>query len=334
MAKTKNIVRIVASLFGCALNSTAFQQCGNPFILSTKAFLKSSELRAIIDDETSCRSNMSRRSVMGITFATLLVPLKPAFAGIDVSGLPIEGGGNVKSVIAEQLNAGTTSGRLNEFKTNNNKPKIDLKTIDSNDTEENEIGIATFAYRTSPAFGPTLIRKGFGERYLYEDNIVAPDPKKSLTVSFEFPSDWLQLDKLLGGIQYVDQRNGDKLYILRAKLPDNQSLVTVPKSFFGNAIFDTKGPIVKSGVNVDEFKVKKSEILNDGSNAAAHRRVLIKYATITGNGLRTERRALVDSYQVNNVAYMLMTSSNAVKFEAMGKERETVDDIVDSFRIE
>jgi hypothetical protein len=60
----------------------------------------------------------------------------------------------------------------------------------------------------------------------------------------------------------------------------------------------------------------------------------MKYATVTGNGLRVERRALVDAYQVGRDIYMLMTSSNAVKFDKKGIERDTVEAICDSFRVD
>lgn len=72
----------------------------------------------------------------------------------------------------------------------------------------------------------------------------------------------------------------------------------------------------------------------DGS-CSTRRRFKIKYATVTGNGLRVERRGLVDAYQVENDIYMLMTSSNAVKFEQKeSRERETVENIVASFVLE
>jgi hypothetical protein len=67
---------------------------------------------------------------------------------------------------------------------------------------------------------------------------------------------------------------------------------------------------------------------------ASHRRVLLKFATVTGNGLRVERRGLVDAFQVDNDVYMLVTSSNANKFEAKGKVRDTVEAIVNSFLLE
>ena len=71
-----------------------------------------------------------------------------------------------------------------------------------------------------------------------------------------------------------------------------------------------------------------------GACQYSRRRLVVKYGTVTGNGLRVERRALVDAYEVDGVAYMLMVTQNAVKFEAKGRERETVDAIADSFRLE
>ena len=158
----------------------------------------------------------------------------------------------------------------------------------------------------------------------------------------EFPSDWLELDRLLGGLEYVDQRNGDKWYILRADLPPETTLETVPKKWFGESIFDPQGSIAK-GNTIEDYKVSSSQLSNvvgacpPGGGAACQyprRRLGVKYATVTGNGLRVERRALVDAYEVDGVAYMLMVTQNAVKFEAKGRERETVDSIADSFRLE
>jgi hypothetical protein len=162
----------------------------------------------------------------------------------------------------------------------------------------------------------------------------------SLFSSFEFPSDWLQLDKVLGGIQYVDQRNGDKVYVLRTSLPAGTTLATVPKTFFGDSIFDQQGSIAKGGTVVEDYKVGASSVTSQvvncpqGACSVPRRRLGMKYTTVTGNGLRVERRALLDCYEVDSDVYMLMTSSNAVKFEKKGKERETVEAIVDSFRIE
>ena len=52
---------------------------------------------------------------------------------------------------------------------------------------------------------------------------------------------------------------------------------------------------------------------------------MLKYDTVTGSGVQTvERRGLIESYQVGNDVYMMLTTSNAVKFEQKGsKERET-----------
>ena len=214
-------------------------------------------------------------------------------------------------------------------------------------TVEDTGSAATYAYRSGGL--PSLRPLGLGLLQRYEGYVSAPasSPRKQILVNFDFPSDWLQLDKLGGGIQYVDQRNGDKLYVLRAPLPEGKTLNTVPKSFFAEAIFDPRGDIVRSGTVVEGGKTSKSTVLKDCSSgdggAAAgpsptgcmeRRRLLLKYDTVTGSGVQTvERRGLVDAYEVDGDAYMIVTSSNAVKFEAKGKERDTVEAIVESFRV-
>jgi hypothetical protein len=147
----------------------------------------------------------------------------------------------------------------------------------------------------------------------------------------------LQLDKYDGGFQYVDQRNGDKLYVLMAALPQDTSLENLPKSVIGDLIFDPQGSVVKTGQTVEDYKVSSAQILSQCPDnlCATRRRFKLKYATVTGNGLRVERRALVDAYQVENDIYMLMTSSNAIKFEQKeSQERETVENIVASFQLD
>jgi len=165
-----------------------------------------------------------------------------------------------------------------------------------------------------------------------------------VSATFEFPSDWLQLDRLTGGLQYVDQRNGDKVYLLNVPLPVGTTLDTVPKKFFADAIFDTRGDIVRTGNPVEDYRISSSSVssriapcrdesVRGGACTVSRRRLIAKYTTQTGR-IGVERRSLIDAYEVDGVAYMLMTSSNAVKFEAKGAERDTVDAIVDSFRID
>lgn len=297
-------------------------------------------------------TRINRRSLLETAIATtwttgLFIGSTPALAGIDVSGLRSADSSNYNSAISDQLRAFDGSGttRIQEIqKTQTKQPSLADRIVASStsttsDAKNNENGelstAATYAYRSAPGFSPRISKAGlYGERFRYVDQLVSPNGKGYLDISFEFPSDWLQLDKILGGIQYVDQRNGDKLYVLRANLPSDISIATAPKKFFGDAIFDPQGTLVRSGITVEGYKIKSSSILSDGTLSAPHRRLLIKYATVTGNGLSTERRALVDAYQIDSVAYMLMTSSNAVKFDAMGRERDTVEAIVDSFRIE
>jgi len=198
---------------------------------------------------------------------------------------------------------------------------------------------AAYAYRSGGL--PSLRPLGLGLLQRYEGYVEPPaaSSRKQIFTTFDFPSDWLQLDKLGGGIQYVDQRNGDKLYVLRAPLPEGESLVTVPKAFFASSIFDPAGDIVRSGTVIEGGKTSKSTILNecapaDQEGCRNRRRLILKYDTVTGSGIQTvERRGLVDAYEVDGTAYMLVTSSNAVKFEAKGKERDTVEAICDSFRV-
>jgi hypothetical protein len=298
-----------------------------------------------------------RRSILLVGLSSLLLLPTPAWAGIDVSGLRVEGGAGGAPAIKEQLRAFDGSGatRVQSIQTTTtpsatttaaaargNAPS-QSSTAAAVATED--LGsAATYAYRAAPGLNPRLSKLGFaGERYRCDDRIVASSGssssssssnKSSLNVQFEYPSDWLQLDKMLGGIQYVDQRNGDKLYILRATLPMDTTLTTVSKQWFGESLFDPRGTIARGGVEVDEFKVSKSTILNEGVLSTPHRRCLIKYFSVTPNGLRTERRGLVDAYEIEGVAYMLFTGSNAVKFEKNGIERETVEAIANSFRVE
>ena len=303
------------------------------------------------------RRSILTKTLLPTTASLLLIqlhqPLLNANAAIDVTGLRQADSRSDNSIIMNQIRSydGSEMTRVQEIK----KLKAESTTAASNSstgqkeslvarTTSNdpiadvgdEVGIATYAYRYSTAFQPRMTKVGnYGEKLRYDDQLVTSTTGKGyISVSFEFPSDWLQLDKILGGIQYVDQRNGDKLYILKAKLPSDRNLVSVPKQFFGDAIFHPRGTILRSGITVDEYKVKTSTILSDGAVAIPHRRLLIKYATVTPNGLRTERRAIVDAYEVDEVAYMMVTSSNAVKFDANGRERETVEAIADSFRLE
>jgi hypothetical protein len=264
------------------------------------------------------RSFLTAATTAGLSLATgILSSPQSASAGIDVSGLRVDGGGD-NSVLKEQLRAidGSGPARVNQIKELSASaeaakgPKL-ANGVPVKIEEEVEPSIATWLYRTNPGMG----------------------------ITFEVPSEWLQLDKFLGGISYVDQRNGDRLYVLKTKLLEGERLSTVPKAFFGTSIFDPKGTFVKSqGIEVDEYKVSTGQTLNECPDnfCATHKRYKIKYTTVTGNGLRVERRALVDAYEMNQQGdvYMLMTSSNAVKFEQKDSpERQTVEAIVDSFRV-
>jgi hypothetical protein len=217
--------------------------------------------------------------------------------------------------------------------------------------------VATFALRRAGSLPPSLTnlppqKNGFfvrfGEQVLYS-NDASRTPGKDVYISFDFPSDWLQLDRIMGGVQYVDQRNGDKLYVLKVSMPDGvDKLKDVPKEYFGDAIFNPMGEFVRIGNPVEEYKVVSSQMLNNSpeessstssSNSSrsvipSRRRLKVKYTTVTGNNFAVERKGLVDAYEVSGMIYMLMTGSNAVLFDKKGRERETVEYIVDSFYVE
>lgn len=293
------------------------------------------------DDEPSGRRSFLTTTGCALMGALSISP-KNAWAGIDVSGLRVEGGSGGNPALASQLKAydGSGSTRIREIKTIQEESYVPTKKISSATAAavDNRDPIATWAYRANPGFNPTLTRVGpIGNLYRYNDMVQAPvgSKRRALGVQFEFPADWLQLDRTIGGIQYVDQRNGDKLYVFRAPLPADTTLETVSKATIGDYIFDPEGSLAKSGQTIEEYKVSSAQMLSDCQVCAPRRRFKVKYATVTGNGLRVERRALVDAYQVENDVYMLMTSSNAVKFEQKDSlERETVENIVASFQVD
>ena len=181
-------------------------------------------------------------------------------------------------------------------------------------------------------------------------------------MAFDFPTDWLQIDRLGGGIQYVDQRNGDKLYVLRATLPSGTDLRGVDRRWFADVVLCPMGDVVRSGVVAEGGRISRSQMIVDCADSTedptapssssssssslssssssplpcmSRRRLVLKYDTVTGSGVQTvERRGLIESYQVGDDVYMMLTTSNAVKFEQKGSmERETVDNIVSSFKI-
>lgn len=208
--------------------------------------------------------------------------------------------------------------------------------------EEDATVSAEWAYRHSTVDRRTGKANLAGTFTIYQDRLEAPpgitNKQRQIYVSLEYPSDWLELDRINQGIQYVDQRNGDKLYVFR--LPLDQDLESTPKAYFGRAIFDPSACLAKSGTVVEDYKILSNKETSDGgtyketiASPLPHRRLQAKYATVTPNGLRTERRGLLDIYQVNNYAFVLMTASNANKFLAGGIERETVERIANSFRV-
>ena len=61
-------------------------------------------------------------------------------------------------------------------------------------------------------------------------NDASRTPGKDVFASFNLPADWLQLDRFMGGVQFVDQRNGDKVYMFKVEMPKGiDALGSVPK---------------------------------------------------------------------------------------------------------
>ena len=122
--------------------------------------------------------------------------------------------------------------------------------------------------------------------------------------------------------------------MLQAPLPEGSDLATVPKAWFGQAIFDPEGAIVRGGSTIDEFKVASSTVggAPEGAAGPSRRRLLLKYSVVTpANQRLVDRRAVVDAYEVEGVAYMLVASATGSKWE--GSEKERCERTADSFRI-
>jgi hypothetical protein len=119
-----------------------------------------------------------------------------------------------------------------------------------------------------------------------------------------------------------------------------------------DTILSPEGDIARSGVVAEGGRVSSSKMIVDCTTTTtansseenvpknncntARRRMILKYDTVTGSGVQTvERRGLVDAYQVGeNDVYMILTTSNAVKFDNKeSRERETVETIVGSFKV-
>ena len=293
------------------------------------------------DDDSNIMNCKSRRQFLTkATTAAAIAPFllsTPANAGIDVSGLGVEGGAPSNSVVASQLkgisssDSGSAASRVRE---------IQAGTVSAADQQraaavtagqrpvlsKEELGnAAVYARVTRP---PSINTIGLKINSQYTGAV------DGLPLQFQFPTDWLQLDRANNGIQYVDQRNGNKLYVLKAPLPEGTNLATVPKSFFDDSVFNTNSDVIRFGTVVGAHKTTKSTMTQSDPNAAyLHRRLQLNYETISGNGVQTiERRGLVDAYEIKGVAYMMFASANAVKFEKKdGAERATIDMIVDSF---
>mmetsp|Transcript_30571 Transcript_30571/g.63990 ORF Transcript_30571/g.63990 Transcript_30571/m.63990 type:complete len:301 (+) Transcript_30571:164-1066(+) len=289
-------------------------------------------------------NNDSRRQFL--SKAALSIPLLvslPANAGIDVSGLRVEGGPPSNSVIASQLkgvsssDSGTAASRLREINQSTTSAAEQRRAAEVTAGQRpvlsrEELGNAAVYARVSGA--SSVQSFGLSKLNSHYNGYVESPSGKLLPIQFDLPTDWLQLDRVNGGIQYVDQRNGNKLYVLKAPLPPGTDLATVPKSFFDEAVFDEKSDLIRFGTVVGAHKTTKSSMTQEDAKAAyLHRRLQLNYETLAGNGVQTiERRGLVDAYEIEGYAYMMLASGNAIKFDKKDSpERGTIDMIVDSF---
>lgn len=269
----------------------------------------------------------------------------PANAGIDVRSIRVEGGAPSNSIIASQLkgvsasDSGTAASRLREINQSttsaaDQRKAAEVKAASRPALTKEELGNAAVYAQV----GPTSSMQSFGLSKInshYTGSVESPSGAL-LPLAFDLPNDWLRLDRANGGIQYVDQRNGNKLYVLKAPLPSGTDLATVPKSFFDDAVFNTNGDVIRFGTVVGAHKTTRSSMTQDDAKAAyLHRRLQLNYETLAGNGVQTiERRGLVDAYEIEGYAYMMLASGNAVKFDKKDSpERGTIDMIVDSFLV-
>lgn len=192
---------------------------------------------------------------------------------------------------------------------------------------------AVFAQRFSIS-GTISPLPPLGQYSRYDDQLSTAKGSKALALSvhFDFPQQLQQLGRALGGIQFVDGNSGLKIYVLRAPLP-GAALADIPKKWVGDSIFSPDGTIAREGVEIDAFKVTSSTTEEAPAGAvASRRRFAIKYTVITpANQRATDRRAFVDAYEVDGIAYMLVASGGATKWE--GGEKERCERIADSFFI-
>ena len=150
----------------------------------------------------------SRRVFVSTALLSTIGLCRPhlANAGIDVSGLSVQQGGNPS--LAEQLKAydGSASTRIQQAKAlqQTSTPSSSVIVPTTTPVVDDRAPIATWAYRSNPGFNPTITKVGVvGTLSRLSDVVEAPSisKRRSIQIQFEFPSDWLQLDRNNGGIQ-------------------------------------------------------------------------------------------------------------------------------------
>ena len=266
-------------------------------------------------------SAANRRQILtaaGTTFATIIATPDSAFAGIDVSGLPLEGNDALND-LAREVRAldGSAAARVNSLSTTPT-PAAALNPTSAPSPPSPLTSAASYTVCSQP--------------------LIKSQPFSTLTrlstfvsnqqASFAFPSDWLRLDGATSHITFVDQRNGDKLYLFSARLPEGESLSTVNKSWLSKTLFDPQGDFAKYQAVEDPATLSATE-------GGPSRSAVLKYATVTANGLRVERRGLLKAFELpKGEVLMLLVGINAVAYKKKEGQVETASSIVESFRVD
>jgi hypothetical protein len=171
----------------------------------------------------------------------------------SLRGLPSQGGGGgggamsspdsdlVNELRQLQYNDDSTARRVQDIRASATLPPTTSgktsRTDDDDASSVPPVGVATWALRATE---PVLGKLNFGAISRYQGRIVGPPSSSStqrlssssssssstsIAVNFDFSSDWLQLDRANGGVQFVDQRNRDQLCLLRVTLPAGMTIV-------------------------------------------------------------------------------------------------------------
>lgn len=186
--------------------------------------------------------------------------------------------------------------------------------------------------------------------------------KTSHRIQFDFPRLWTPIGQ---DVQVMDASSGALAYLVAAPLPVPDApaspdepaaapptLTSLNKKWFGEAIFDTKGWVIKDkGSVIDSWRVATSvplvrepppssgavvdlSIVDDKTpfipnDPKPYRQLDLRYTAISPTNQRTiDRRGLVTAVEVGGLVYMFVVSTSAVKWE---DEKTQLEDLAASF---